>query len=81
MLHPGTFSTPPQPQTMNIDGETCLKLRRAPAPLQTALHGDSLEAIQHHLNTTRIAVDYESPNAHVYQFNGRWNRGGPSIVD
>ncbi|OAO16472.1 phospholipid-transporting atpase [Blastocystis sp. ATCC 50177/Nand II] len=58
-------------QTMNIDGETCLKLRRAPAPLQTALHGDSLEAIQHHLNTTRIAVDYESPNAHVYQFNGR----------
>ena len=56
---------------MNIDGETCLKLRRAPAPLQEALRGESLEAIQHQLSTMRISIDYESPNAHVYQFNGK----------
>ena len=57
---------------MNIDGETCLKLRRAPAPLQTAFHGDSLEAIQHHLNTTRIAVDYECPRLPVQRQVESW---------
>lgn len=57
---------------MNIDGETNLKLRKIPANLDSIITGESPEEIQRQLNSTKIDIICEKPNAHIYKFEGRF---------
>lgn len=57
-------------KTMNIDGETNLKLRKTPPGLDKVVNGTTTESIQHQLNNSSMKIQCDLPNAHIYKFNG-----------
>lgn len=69
--------------TANLDGETNLKLKAAPAAAQAALSagGPQRPAVLQRLAGLQVSVDAEPPKASIHDFEGRLQLSGAAVGD
>ena len=60
------------PQTSNIDGESDLKVRKAPPQLYSRLQGKTQDEIHQVLNSLSLEIFCGRPDCHLYQFDARY---------
>lgn len=61
-------------QTSNIDGESDLKLRKAPRALEDMLQGSQRE-VETKLSQTKLEIFCGQPDSHIYKFDAKWGNG------
>lgn len=58
-------------QTSNIDGESDLKLRKAPRALEESMKGSQRE-VEKKLSQTPLEIFCSQPDSHIYKFDAKW---------
>lgn len=61
-------------QTSNIDGESDLKLRKAPRVLEESMQGNQRE-VEKQLSQTKLEIFCGQPDSHIYKFDAKWGNG------
>lgn len=61
-------------QTSNIDGESDLKLRKAPRALEESMKGSQRE-VEKKLSQTPLEIFCGQPDSHIYKFDAKWEQG------